>query len=89
MKKRTKIESDDDFPELTSAGLKRFRPARDMEPLLADISAKKFRGKQKKPTKRLVSLRLSPDVLAHFKATGKGWQTRLDEALQLLIGKVS
>jgi uncharacterized protein (DUF4415 family) len=26
-------------------------------------------------------LRLSPDVLGRFKATGPGWQTRIDEAL--------
>ena len=28
-----------------------------------------------------VSLRLSPDVVARFKATGAGWQTRMDAAL--------
>lgn len=27
-------------------------------------------------------LRLSPEVLAYFRATGKGWQTRIDEALK-------
>jgi uncharacterized protein (DUF4415 family) len=32
--------------------------------------------------KRSVHLRLSPDVLDHFRATGKGWQTRIDEALR-------
>src|SRR3954462_1090482 len=31
--------------------------------------------------KRLVSLRLSPQVLDHFKATGPGWQTRINEIL--------
>ena len=28
-----------------------------------------------------VSIRLSADVLARFKATGSGWQTRVNEAL--------
>lgn len=28
-----------------------------------------------------VSIRLSQDVLARFKATGRGWQTRIDAAL--------
>ena len=32
--------------------------------------------------KRSVHLRLSPDVLDHFRATGPGWQTRIDEALR-------
>lgn len=38
--------------------------------------------KAKGESKEKVTLRLSPDVLAHFRATGKGWQTRLDEALR-------
>jgi len=29
-----------------------------------------------------VTLRLSPDVLAHLRATGRGWQTRIDEVLR-------
>lgn len=33
-------------------------------------------------SKRSVHLRLSPDVLDHFRATGPGWQTRIDEALR-------
>ena len=28
------------------------------------------------------TLRLSPEVMAYFKSTGKGWQTRINEALQ-------
>ena len=40
------------------------------------------RGPQKAPTKQLVSLRLSPDVIAFFKEGGSGWQTRLDQALK-------
>jgi uncharacterized protein (DUF4415 family) len=39
------------------------------------------RGPQKAPTKKLVSLRLSPEVIDHFKATGPGWQTRIDATL--------
>jgi uncharacterized protein (DUF4415 family) len=43
------------------------------------------RGPQKAPTKRLVSLRLSLEVVEHYKATGPGWQTRIDEALKKTI----
>ncbi|MGH7008764.1 MAG: BrnA antitoxin family protein [Stellaceae bacterium] len=32
--------------------------------------------------KRRISIRLSPDVLAKFKAAGRGWQTRMDAALR-------
>lgn len=33
-------------------------------------------------TKERITIRLSPDVLAAFRATGAGWQTRVDEALK-------
>ena len=54
---------------------------------LSDIDPAEFeklmrRGPQKAPTKIAVSLRLSPDVVKHFKDTGPGWQTRIDEALR-------
>lgn len=45
------------------------------------------RGPQKAPTKKLVSLRLSPEVIEHFKAGGPGWQTRIDSALVKAIKK--
>ena len=40
------------------------------------------RGPQKTPTKRLVTMRLSPDVVDKFRATGTGWQTRVDNAVK-------
>ena len=40
------------------------------------------RGPQRTPTKQLVSVRYSPEVLTYFKASGAGWQTRMDEALK-------
>jgi uncharacterized protein len=43
------------------------------------------RGKQVAPTKKMVTLRLSASVLDHFKATGAGWQTRIDETLQRVV----
>ena len=45
------------------------------------------RGPQKAPTKKLVSLRLSPEVTDHFKSTGRGWQTRIDSTLRESIRK--
>ena len=44
------------------------------------------RGIQKTPTKKLVSLRLSPEVLSYFRGTGEGWQSRIDEALRKIAG---
>jgi uncharacterized protein (DUF4415 family) len=33
-------------------------------------------------SKQQVTLRLAPQVLEHFRATGSGWQTRLNEVLE-------
>ena len=33
------------------------------------------------------TIRLSPEVIDHFKAGGRGWQTRIDAALREWIGK--
>jgi uncharacterized protein (DUF4415 family) len=46
---------------------------------------RKGRGPNKAPTKKLVSLRLSPVVLDHFKAGGPSWQSRIDEALVKIV----
>lgn len=43
------------------------------------------RGLQRTPTKVPVSIRLSPEVIAYFKAQGKGWQSRLNEILQQYV----
>jgi uncharacterized protein (DUF4415 family) len=48
--------------------------------------AKRGRGPQKTPTKRLVSLRLDPEVVERFRATGPGWQRRMNEALRKAVG---
>ena len=47
------------------------------------------RGPQVAPTKQLVSIRYSPEVLQYFKATGDGWQTRMNEALLEWVNKHS
>jgi uncharacterized protein (DUF4415 family) len=39
--------------------------------------------KAEEDRKELVSLRLSPDVLAWLRATGPGWQTRVDDLLRV------
>ena len=47
------------------------------------------RGPQQAPTKQLVSVRYSPEVLTYFKATGAGWQTRMNDALLEWVNKKS
>ena len=45
------------------------------------------RGPQKAPTKIPVSIRLSPEVVEHFKAKGPGWQSKSDAALRKMVKK--
>jgi uncharacterized protein (DUF4415 family) len=40
------------------------------------------RGPQKTPTKERITIRLSHEVVNHFRAGGKGWQSRMDEVLR-------
>lgn len=52
----------------------------------ADIARYKARGRpvgsMKPDAKQAVTVRYSPDVLAAFKATGQGWQARMNDALR-------
>ncbi|MBI4756178.1 MAG: BrnA antitoxin family protein [Betaproteobacteria bacterium] len=45
------------------------------------------RGPQRAPTKVQLSLRLSREVVEYFRATGDGWQSRMDEALREYVAK--
>lgn len=39
------------------------------------------RGKQKLPTKKQLTLRLSQEIIDYFKEDGRGWQTRMNKVL--------
>lgn len=82
-----KIVFDDDNPEWTKDDFDRARPAHEVLPPYILAAFPRMRGAQKSPTKVPVSLRLSREVVDHFKASGDGWQTRIDEALKDLIKK--
>ncbi|CAA6603955.1 conserved hypothetical protein [Rhodospirillaceae bacterium LM-1] len=51
------------------------------EGLRKTLSTRK-RGPQKAPTKELISIRLSSDVLERFRDSGRGWQGRVNVALR-------
>lgn len=46
----------------------------------------RLRGAQKAPIKQQVTIRLDRDVLDHFRAAGRGWQTRLNDAMRKVAG---
>ena len=44
-------------------------------------------GRPKSPApKEAINIRLDPDVLAHFRADGPGWQSRINDALRKAAG---
>lgn len=71
-----------DFPTLTDEQLHRMKPAKG-DPRLAPL-VKRGRPRSETP-KRQITLRLDPDIVEHFKATGKGWQTRLNDTLRKAV----
>ena len=80
-KRKSLIDSKGEVREISSAEMKSFRPARDVLP--SSVRRKVgVRGPQKAPTKERITIRLSPEVVARFRATGEGWQSRIDTALQ-------
>jgi len=59
----------DELPELTEEMLKRGKISKGGRPVSPN-------------PRKLISLRLPADVIARWKATGPGWQTRMAERLQ-------
>ena len=58
--------------------------------LKAMVPMRALRGRPKsESTKQLVSVRYSPEVLAFFKSTGEGWQSRMDGVLRNYVTRHS
>jgi uncharacterized protein (DUF4415 family) len=79
--------TDDDNPEWTHEMFARARPASEMLPEIigpeAAAALLKPRGRPKALRKKTpVSIRLDEDVVKAFKAKGKGWQSRMNDALR-------
>jgi uncharacterized protein (DUF4415 family) len=69
-------KSDPDAQPLTDAELAQLRPLRGRPPSAV-----------KRP---MLSMRIDPDVLAHLRASGKGWQTKVNALIRQAVeqGKV-
>ena len=79
---KPQVVFDDDNPEWTDADFARARPAADLLPPEVLAAFGKRRGRPAGSDKTLVSLRIDNDVLERFRATGAGWQTRINQALR-------
>lgn len=56
--------------------------------LKAMVPLKAVRGRPKSENKKLLlSVRYSPEVVAYFKSTGEGWQSRMDGVLQQYVAR--
>jgi uncharacterized protein (DUF4415 family) len=69
-----------DNPEWTAEDFAKAVPFSVAFPELA--ASIRRRGAQKAPTKVSTTLRLSPEVLDHFRKSGSGWQSKIDSALK-------
>ena len=58
--------------------------------LKAMVPARALVGRPKSDNKKLlVSVRYSPEVIAYFKSTGDGWQSRMDRVLKDYVARHS
>jgi uncharacterized protein (DUF4415 family) len=70
----------DDAPELTDEHFERADVYR------GETLVRRGRPKLERP-KQAVKLRLDQDVLDHFRASGPGWQTRINETLARVVAR--
>ncbi|HWI88305.1 MAG TPA: BrnA antitoxin family protein [Sphingomicrobium sp.] len=68
----------DDAPELTDEWFQK------ADLMIGDKIIR--RGRPPGSSKDLVSLRLDKEVIEHFRASGPGWQTRMNDALRKAAG---
>lgn len=76
------IAADPDDAEATPEQAAQAKPFAEAFPALME-SIKRGRGRPPvdRPLQQ-ISIRLDPDVIAKFKSTGKGWQTRINDILK-------
>jgi uncharacterized protein (DUF4415 family) len=83
------IAADPDSRELDAKWFSEAKPASEVfapEIYAALVAMKRPRGRPKADeTKVFTAIRLDADLLETFKATGKGWQTRVNAALRQYI----
>lgn len=76
-------DKDGEVRELTEDDFKNAVPFSALpESLQTTLRSLKGRGKQQSPTKISTTVRFDREVLEAFRATGSGWQARMNDALK-------
>ena len=84
---KKRVRPDKDIPEMTA---REFSRAKSLRAAMPEVVKAMKRGRGRPPAmnpKQRVSLRLDPRVVASWKATGPGWQSRINEALAAALPK--
>lgn len=76
-----------DNPEWTADDFRSARPFAEVFPALAE-GLRRSRGPQRAPVKVPVTIRLDAAIVDAFKATGDGWQTRMNDVLREAAAKL-
>lgn len=84
------VAFDQDNPEWTEADFARALKGDQIPAHIREAFGKGKRGRpigtKKADAKKSVTLRLDPDVLERWRATGPGWQARMNSALRAALG---
>jgi uncharacterized protein (DUF4415 family) len=81
------IAADPDTFEWTDEEFAQARPASEVMPpeLYQALIERRVRGPQKAPTKEMISVRLDRDLVERLRATGPGWQARINDTLRKAV----
>jgi uncharacterized protein (DUF4415 family) len=79
--------ADPDAKPMADGSLKRMRPAHEVVPELVARTLRR-RGRPRSPSpKQQVTLRLDADLIARLRASGAGWQVRVNEVLKRWLAR--
>lgn len=76
-----------DNPEWTEEDFRRARPFSEVFPDLAASIREELRKRGPARTKEAISIRLDMDLVEKLRATGPGWQSRVNDALREWLEK--
>jgi uncharacterized protein (DUF4415 family) len=81
---KQKLLTDDqgEVRELTAKDFARAKPFSSLPDAERNMLSARKRGPQKEPTKEMISIRLSPEVVYALRSSGRGWQARVDAHLR-------